>query len=137
MNRALRPGDRVEFRSSEAADNFCHSQTYPELDECTGGAQTWDEGPQERVMTVVARRTHEDRPVLEVELSWTKRRAFVWAGHLRLDNRARRNRVSQKIEAMKERRRSQRRVRQKSKPTTQGEPDGEAQETEGREATEG
>lgn len=109
MNRALRVGDQIEFRATLAADDFCRSSAYPELLTCMGGSQTWDESADGRMMKVVARRTHEERPVLEVELSWTKRRMLVWAALMRLDNRARRNQFAAKVETLKARRCAERR----------------------------
>jgi hypothetical protein len=113
VNRALRVGDHVEFRSTEAADDFCLSEAYPELRTCMGGTQKWDETAPDNLMTVVGRRSHEERPVLEVALSWVARNMLVWAAHMRLDNRAKRNRLAQKIEAMKAQRARERQRRPK------------------------
>jgi hypothetical protein len=113
MNRALRIGDHVEFRDTAAADEFCRSSAYPELLRCMGGSQLWDEAAPSHVMQVVARRKHEGLPVLEVALSWTQKNVLVWAAHMRLDNRARRTRFTDKIAAMKVRRMNERRRRPK------------------------
>ena len=115
MNRALRIGDRVEFRDSPEAAAFCASHAYPELAGMIGGSYRWD--ASRLLLTVAARRNDPNtgRPLLEVEMrvrrSRHRRRALAWAADMRLDGRARRNRVTEKIEAMKERRRAARRKR--------------------------
>ena len=104
MNRVLRTGDRVEFRATEAADEFCRHPYLPELRGCDGGSQTWD-AATDRWMTVVSRMRCNGRPAFAVKLSWTKGQVLVYASLLRLDNRARRNRIAAKVEAAKVRRR--------------------------------
>lgn len=132
MNRALRIGDRVEFRDLHEADLLCRSAAYPELLGCEAG-QPWDEASDKR-MTVAARhdavqaassqlsidgpaQVHRSRrlarPMVEVELSWAGKRALVFAGLMRLDTRARRNRAAAKVEAMKARRCAERRRKTK------------------------